>query len=320
MSSSRILDSLAELGEREGRPIWLSIGMFDGVHVGHQSVLNLARGESSDVKDSISAVLTFPEHPSGYLRPADQPMLIMDSERKAAHLLELGQDWIVMQPFDDSLAKVSAEDFPARLRELIPSLVGICVGENFRFGQARRGDSRSLNDRATSLGLQVKIAAASVYDGSPVSSSRIRDSLSEGRIEAVNSMLGRSYRISGRVVEGRKLGGEIGFPTLNLPWSPQARPAYGVYLVQVALLEKRELFYGVSNYGLRPTVIKSPSEPLLEVHLLGEGDLSSISPGVSVSVDLLKFIRPERKFESVDSLKTQIAADKIEAEKLLAKL
>ena len=319
MNCSRILDSLTELGELESRSIWLSIGMFDGVHVGHQSVLNLSRESSAD-KDSISAVLTFPEHPSGFLRHADQPMLIMDSERKATHLLELGQDWIVMQPFDDSLAKVKADDFPARLKDLVPSLVGICVGENFRFGHDRQGDSCSLKHLANSLGLQVKVAAASVFDGSPVSSSRIRNSLLEGRIEAVNSMLGRSYRISGSVVEGRKLGGEIGFPTLNLPWNPQARPAYGVYLVQVALLEKRELFYGVSNYGLRPTVIKSPSEPLLEVHLLGEGDLSSISPGVSVSVDLLKFIRPERKFESVDSLKTQIAADKIEAEKLLAKL
>ena len=135
-------------------------------------------------------------------------------------------------------------------------------------------------------------------------------------------MLGRCYQVSGIVVPGKAKGSELGFPTLNLLWSPQARPAYGVYVVEATLAgaNANEAKPAVANYGVRPTVEEADAQPLLEVHLLGEEDFSSYKPGDELSVELLRFLRPERKFDSLDSLKTQIAADKIEAEKLVLTL
>ena len=142
-----------------------------------------------------------------------------------------------------------------------------------------------------------------------------------GEIEAVNRMFGFPYRVEGQVVEGNKLGRSIGFPTLNLPWLPEARPAYGVYLVEVSFPEKKESVHGVANYGLRPTVEHGETvEPLFEVHLLGDGDHSVHQPGDSISLSLLRFIRPEKKFDSLEALKSQIARDKAEAEELSTRL
>ena len=134
--------------------------------------------------------------------------------------------------------------------------------------------------------------------------------MAKGEIESANRMFGFPYRVDGQVVQGNKLGRSIGFPTLNLPWLPEARPAYGVYLVEVSFPEKKESVYGVANYGLRPTVEEEEVEPLFEVHLLGEGDYSGYQPRDLISGNLLSFIRPEKKFDSIEDLKSQIVATK----------
>jgi riboflavin kinase/FMN adenylyltransferase len=317
---SGVVSSLAELGKREARPTWLAIGMFDGVHLGHRAVLELAVKEAKQGDDLVAA-LTFPEHPAKFLRPGEEPPLIMDARAKSEALLACGIDCVVMKPFDDSLAGIASGDFLGYLNEQIPSLRGICVGENFQFGKDRQGNANFLKENGASIGLKVCIAEG-VLDGDwPISSSRIRESLAKGEIESANQMLGFPYRVDGQVVPGNQLGRTIGFPTLNLPWVPEARPAYGVYLVEVFFPGKAEPVHGVANYGLRPTVEQEEvREPLFDVHLLGHGDYSVHQSGDSISLSLLRFIRPEKKFDSLDALKMQIARDKAEAEKLVGEL
>ena len=319
MNSPQVVDSLDALRELGGRPIWLAIGMFDGVHLGHRAVLNLA-ADAARGDNGMTVALTFPEHPAKFLRPGKEPPLLMDSETKVRDLLDAGVDYVVMRPFGKALAEIPAEEFPVSLKDNIPSLRGICVGENFRFGQGRLGDAGTLRKIGEQLSLEVIVASSAVCGGVPVSSSRIRDALAEGEIKEVNAMLGRSYQVSGIVVPGKAKGSELGFPTLNLLWSPQARPAYGVYVVEATLAGANEAKPAVANYGVRPTVEGADVQPLLEVHLLGKEDFSSYQPGDELSVELLCFLRPECKFDSLDSLKTQIAADKIEAEKLVLTL
>ena len=315
-----VLGSLSELGQRENRPIWLAIGMFDGVHLGHRAVLDLATEKAARESDAVAA-LTFPEHPAKSLRPGKEPPLIMDPQAKSEALLGCGIHYVVMKPFDESLSEVSCEGFLGYLKEKVPSLRGICVGENFHFGKGRRGNAPFLSENGLLVGLKVAIAEGVLEDELPISSSRIRESLAKGEIELVNRMLGFPYRINGEVVPGNKLGRTIGFPTLNVRWIPEARPAYGVYLVEASFEHKEGSVHGVANYGLRPTVEKNEAaDPLFEVHLLGEGEYSVYQSGDLISLNLLSFIRPEKKFDSLDSLKAQIACDKAEAEQLSTRL
>ena len=294
--------------------------MFDGVHLGHRAVLNLAEEEARKENDLVAA-LTFPEHPAKFLRPGKEPPLLMNAQAKSEALLACGVNWVVMKSFDESLSGISSQEFPSYLKEQVPNLRGVCVGENFQFGKDRLGDADFLRENGALVGLKVGIADGVLEGDCPISSSRIRESLAKGEIELANRMFGFPYLVDGQVVQGNKLGRSIGFPTLNLPWLPEARPAYGVYLVEVFFPEKKESVHGVANYGVRPTVEQGEAvEPLFEVHLLGDGDHSVHQPGDSISLSLLKFIRPEKKFDSIDSLKSQIARDKAEAGNLVGEL
>ena len=320
MNSPRVFASLAEFGKRESKPAWLAIGMFDGVHLGHRAVLNLAEEEARKENDLVAA-LTFPEHPAKFLRPGEEPPLLMNPQAKSEALLACGVDCVVMKSFDESLSTISSQDFPGYLKEKILNLRGICVGENFHFGKDRQGNANFLKENGSSIGLKVCIADGVLENDLPISSSRIRESLAKGEIESANQMLGFPYRVDGQVVPGNRLGRTIGFPTLNLPWVPEARPSYGVYLVEVSFPDKGKSVHGVANYGLRPTVEQEEvREPLFDVHLLGDGEYSVHQSGDSISLSLLKFIRPEKKFDSMDSLKVQIVRDKAEAEKLVGEL
>jgi riboflavin kinase/FMN adenylyltransferase len=293
--------------------------MFDGVHRGHRAVLEFAVKEARPANDLVAA-LTFPEHPAKFLRPGKEPPLIMDARAKSESLLACGVDCVVMKSFDQSLSGISSQEFPGYLKEKIPSLHGVCVGENFQFGKDRLGNADFLRENGPRSGLKVCVAEGVLEGDRPISSSRIREALAKGEIESANQMLGFPYRVAGQVIPGNRLGRTIGFPTLNLPWFPEARPAYGVYLVEVSFLDKAEPVHGVANYGLRPTIEEGAAEPLLDIHLLGDGDYSSHQPGDSISLSLLRFIRHEKKFDSIDALKTQIARDKAEAEKLVGEL
>ena len=304
----KIFESLAAARTLAGRrPLHLAIGMFDGVHLGHRAVIESAL-LSARRSGGVAAVLTFDPHPSRLFRPEAPVRLIMDRDRRVGALLALGVSAVIVQPFDSAFAAIEAEAFLPYLHGALPSLHTVYVGENWRFGRGRRGDVALLVAEARRLGLHVVSAPRINGDGEPISSTRIRALLVDGRIDAANVLLGGAYASEGVVVPGKRLGRTIGFPTLNLPWNPDLRPKLGVYAVQVRRPGDTggEAYPAVANFGLRPTVERADL-PQLEVHVLDE---CRFGAGDALRVEWLAFLRPEQKFENLDALRAQIARDR----------
>ena len=287
------------------RPLHLAIGMFDGVHLGHHAVIEAAV-HSARRCGGISAVLTFWPHPSRIFRPDHAVRLIMTPALKNRQLARLGVDAVITQPFDANYASIEAEDFLPRLKQALPSLTTIYVGENWRFGRGRRGDIALLVAEGKQYGIAVVSAPRINQNGEPISSTRIRTYLEEGRLEEANALLGYTYFAEGMVAPGKQLGRKLGFPTLNVVWEPDLRPRFGVYAVLVSGDKAVEPLPAVANYGLRPTVENSVI-PRLEIHVLAPCPFDA---GDALSIEWLSFLRSERKFDGVESLRTQIAADR----------
>ena len=315
----RVFDSIVQFGNKWEQDVCLAVGMFDGVHRGHRSVLDLALEEASSFSGS-GVALTFPLHPASFLRPGKEPPLLMSALDKAESLLTAGMDAVILQPFDQFLSSLEAEQFLPFLRKHIPALKAITVGENFRFGKKRKGDSAMLEEMGLGHGLKVKVAPSLVLDDSPVSSSRIRHALSEGNIKEVEQMLGKPYLVSGQVISGKALGRTLGFPTLNLQWRPQARPAFGVYSGMVKEKTTGVQFPAVANYGIRPTVEQKVELPLWEIHCLEQPDVSIWQEGAYIEMEVSSFLRPEMKFKNVDELSAQIKKDCAAAIRLFPQL
>jgi riboflavin kinase/FMN adenylyltransferase len=286
------------------RPLHLAIGMFDGLHLGHQSVIEAAI-HSARRSGGLAGVLTFSPHPSVLFRPDNPTPLIMPAAMKRAVLARLGVDFVIEQNFSPDYAAIEARDFVAHLHRHLPQLAALFVGENWRFGRGRVGDVALLNEIARPLGVAVFSAQRLNHNGAPISSSRIRELLAAGAIAEVNALLGYTYFTDGVVERGRQLGRTIGFPTLNLAWEPGLKPRYGVYAVHVVTGQKQPV-KGVANYGLRPTV-EQATRPLLEVHLL---ETSSLTYGDKLTVQWLQFLRSEAKFGSLEELRRQIENDR----------
>jgi riboflavin kinase/FMN adenylyltransferase len=290
------------------RPLHVAIGIFDGVHLGHRAVIESAV-QSARHSGGVSVVLTFAPHPSVLFRPENPTRMILDLPSKRAKVGSLGIDAVVVQPFTRDFAAISAEEFVPFIKRHLPRLAGIYVGENFRFGRGRKGDVAMLVAEGRRHGIMVFSAPRVNLDGEPISSTRIRERIQAGDMKGAAALLGYVYTADGTVVHGKHLGRKIGFPTLNLGWSPDLRPLYGVYAVRVSGAKSYGWLPAVANYGLRPTVEQS-SEPRLEIHMLvacpyGAGD--------QVAVEWVRFIRPERKFGGLEELKAQIALDVAEA-------
>jgi len=294
------------------RPAHLAIGMFDGVHLGHQSVIEMAV-HSARRRHGLAGALTFQPHPSVLLRPDRPTRLMMPPELKRRVLARLGIDFIIEQRFTAEFARTTAVEFVAGLKRSLPGIEAVYVGENFRFGQGRAGDVAVLIERARAAGFAVYSAPRLNHNGAPIASSRVRELLVAGDVEGANALLGYTYFCEGVVEPGRRLGRTLGFPTLNLRWEPELPPRFGVYAVTVADASGRSS-PGVANYGLRPTVEAAAPRPLLEVHLLGG---TSLGPGARLTVRWLKFLRPEQKFGGIDELRAQIARDREAAAGLL---
>lgn len=295
----------------------VAIGMFDGVHQGHHAVIESAR-QAARVSGGKTAVLTFHPHPSAYFRPEAPTPQIMSSETKRCVLEEAGVDLLISLRFGPAIATVEADDFLPMLKSRLPTLQSVSVGENFRFGKGRTGDIGTLIAAGRIHNVEIISIPRISIDGEAVSSTRIRKWLPEAPIEAVNRLLGYPYFAIGTVQAGQKLGRQLGFPTLNLPWAPEIGPRYGVYAVRLRAgspnpSESRH-FPAVANYGLRPTVATPTPTPLLEVHILGNPLPPIPSTGDKVRVEFLAFIRPEKKFTDLDSLRQQIARDRETAE------
>jgi riboflavin kinase/FMN adenylyltransferase len=290
------------------QPLHLAIGMFDGVHLGHHAVVEAAL-QSARRSGGIAGVLTFHPHPSALFHPDRPTRLIMELPTKTRHLLRLGLDAVITQPFTPDFAHIAATDFLPWLKERLPGLAAVYVGENWRFGAARKGDVALLVAEGRRLGVSIFSAPPVNFDGEPVSSTRIRNLLEAGDVAAAGALLGYAYYAEGPVQSGRRLGRTLGFPTLNLAWAPDLRPRLGVYVARVSGPKSGAALPAVANYGLRPTV-ELATEPRLEAHVLGA---CPFNQGDAITVEWLRFLRPEMKFGGLDELRAQIARDVADA-------
>lgn len=292
----------------------LAVGMFDGVHRGHQRVIAGAK-ERARAHRRHGGVLTFDPHPSRVVHPESATQLLYPLPRRLELLLGLGVDFVLVQKFTSSYARRTADSFAAHLRRCLPGLASLHVGENFRFGAGRKGDVRLLQETAAAFGIEVHALPRQLTDREPISSSRIRKLVEEGEMEEARHLLGRPYTLRGKVVPGRRLGREMGFPTLNIPYAPETRPRFGVYFAGLLAPDGKTVLPGIVNYGRKPTVEKD-SAPLLEVHLLAVPGEGPPGQGNDLCVFLLDFLRPEKAFDGVEALREQITRDVATAHRL----
>ncbi|MFD2256259.1 bifunctional riboflavin kinase/FAD synthetase [Luteolibacter algae] len=290
------LDKVEDLAAQNG-PLHLALGVFDGVHVGHQAVISRAV-EAARVQGGKAFVVTFSPHPITVMAPAKAPSsLLATLEEKAAVVRSLGCDGLLVIHFNEEFARMEAADFVAKIAT--GNVKSISVGEDWRFGNKRGGDTEMLREMGAKFGFALEAVAPVMWDGERISSTRIRQAIRDGNFDAVEKMLGRPYEVSGIVIEGRKLARQLGFPTANLDLGDLQIPKHGVWAVEI-----NGKFKGVANLGTRPTV--DGGKCLLEVHIF---DFSENLYGKKLSVRFLRFLREERKFPTVDALRGQIEED-----------
>jgi riboflavin kinase/FMN adenylyltransferase len=281
----------------------IAIGVFDGVHLGHQQVLNHALADA-DAAGGISLALTFDKHPSQIVAPARAPRLIYSMSQKLDEIERLGitAAWVIR--FDQAFSQISARDFVRLLAVEFKPLTSISVGETFTFGHKREGNVQLLKVMAAEFGFEVNPVPPVLSSGVVISSSRIRSAIAAGNLGEASLLLGRPYAIMGTVLQGAGLGRQIGFPTANIDVSGLVLPPAGVYAVTTEIDNKKVL--GAANLGYRPTVSQSSKDLTFEVHLLDwAGDLY----GKELRVTMRRKLRDEMKFASLQELKNQIAAD-----------
>jgi len=289
---------------------WLTIGSFDGVHLGHRQIVkNLV--QSAHAQGDPAAVVTFYPHPAVVLGKGNGGYLTTPEER-AELLGELGVDVVVTMTFTREVASLSAIEFMELMKEHF-GLRRLMIGYDFALGKGREGNFERLRELGKELGYEVGAYEPVEIDGTPISSSQIRKLLREGQVEEASRLLGRRYAVSGQVVHGDGRGKQIGVPTANLDyWRERDMPASGVYATWAWIDGERHL--SVSNLGLRPTFEAVPAVPRLEAHLL---DYDQDLYGRTVRLEFVSRLRPEVKFNSVDALIDQINHDKAQARKVL---
>lgn len=295
----KILHSIAALRELD-RPVHLAMGFFDGVHRGHRQVI-----ASADTPGALRAVLTFARHPMALFAPERQPLLLTpDFAQKTALLEAAGAEVLLVLPFTRELAALSPRAFLDSLAET-GRVVGFSVGRNWRFGAQGAGDAAFLMTYAAEHGLRAVVNNLAECRGERICSSRIRELLAAGDSDAAAEMLGHPFSIAGAVEQGQHLARTLGFPTANIRVAqPAALPPFGVYAAETLVNGTR--YRAVANLGIRPTIEESEKVVRLETHLLDFcGDLYA----QPLCVELTRFIRPERKFASVEALRAQMAQD-----------
>ncbi len=297
-------ENLHDLQIRE-KPIMLAAGFFDGVHLGHQSVIAHAI-QSAQAQDGEAWVMTFAPHPMKVLKPEIAPLMLTSLEHKLALLEAHGVDGTIILPFTRELAATSPVDFANWLFHCAPSLTQVVVGENWRFGSRAAGTPDLLAEFGRDAGVSVHTMPPVMYRDAPISSTRIRDAIQSGELETAAAMLGRPPGILGTVIPGRAVGRTLGFPSANIDPHNEVLPPIGIYSVEARV--GNTFYAGAFSYGRRPTFDgkDSMSAPVLELHLIDfEGDLY----GRNVEIFLLKRLRDEWHFDSTDALVMQIAKD-----------
>jgi riboflavin kinase/FMN adenylyltransferase len=301
------VEQLSDVTERV--PTFVAVGSFDGVHLGHRAVLQ-KMVEAAQFSGARTAVLTFFPHPQRVIQQLTEPYYLATLDERVALLASLGIDLIITHPFNDHVRHTRAVTFVDELCRYLA--MRQLWGGNFALGYKREGDIPFLRRLGEERGYTVKqVESMVLWQGQRVSSSRIRRSLVEGDLAEVNGCLGRPYCVTGTIVEGRKLGRTIGFPTANIDfWPEQLLPANGVYATTAWLGDERYL--AATNVGVRPTV--NGSAVTVEAHLL---DFDADIYGRTLRLEFIDRIRPEMKFTGLDPLKAQIGADVAKVRTLL---
>ena len=298
----KVTHSAAEI-KPAGRRVCLAIGFFDGVHLGHQQLI---RQTISDARqyEAISLVLTFDRHPNTVVAPNRVPPLIYSLPQKLRAIEALGAEALLLIHFDEAFSRQTGEEFIRGLARELGRLQSLCVGADFVFGHKRSGNVSLLRTIGAELHFTVHGMAAVSLDGKSVSSTWIREAIQGGELDAASQMLGRAYSLAGTVLHGDGLGRQLGFPTANLDTSGLVLPPKGVYAVHVE--HNSRTYRAVLNIGVRPT-LKVPKPQLrVEAHLL---DFSADLYGKELEITFVEKLRDERKFESVEQLREQIARD-----------
>lgn len=307
----KILHALTDLAEVPG-PVCVAIGVFDGVHLGHQALIRRAMQEAAR-RGGPAVALTFHPHPARVLRPETAPRLLTSTPHKARLIGDLECPVLLQVTFDTAFAAQPPEEFIRALAAAGRQLAAICVGHDWAFGRNRSGNVALLVRLGAELGFETIEIDPVEVDGEPVSSTRIRRAVQAGEFATAKKMLGRDYTILGTVRHGAQLGGRIGFPTANLAAHNEQFPPDGVYAVR--LLRAGKWLDGVANVGVRPTV-NNTAEKLLEVHIF---DFADDCYGEDVEVQFVQFLRAEKKFPGIDDLKAQILADAQDARRVLCR-
>lgn len=310
-----ITDQISDLGTPQ-QPVHIALGVFDGIHIGHQAVIQTAI-DAASLSGGIAGVMTFDPHPIRVVAPAKAPKSILASiSHKALILSEFNSDFLLVQKFDKAFAAQSAKDFIVGLKKSCPGLTSISVGEDWQFGKGREGTVESLKLWGEEFDFKVFAVAPIMNDGERVSSTAIREAIKVGDIAAIEEMLGRPYIVFGEVLKGRQLARQLGYPTANIKVQNEQLPPDGVWMVE--LQYKGKWIHGIGNLGKRPTIENNTTaQRLLEVHLF-DTDLDLY--GEELYVKFIEYIREEKKFDSVEELKSQIHLDVVSVQNKIAKL
>ena len=306
-----IIRSIEEL-ERLPGPLFLAIGVFDGVHRGHQAVISTSTSHARS-GDGTPLVVTFDPHPVKVLRPNDAPHLLTATQHKIALIRDLGVDHLLVINFDKKFAATPPDKFVEQLVAHSKPLREICVGHEWSFGKDRRGNLGLLKELGAQFHFHVVGIPPVKVNSAVVSSTAVRQAVEKGDFATAAVMLGREYTILGTVKAGEKLGKKLGYPTANLSAHSEQFPPNGVYLAEAWI--QGVLYHGVVNLGYRPTVSDERSERVLEIYLL---DFNRDIYGENVEVRFVRYLRPERKFDNLEALVRQIDADVQQARELCA--
>ncbi len=298
----KVFSSISEFNSNKKTIV--TIGTFDGVHIGHQKIIEKLIQESKS-SDSESLILTFFPHPRMVLHETSSIKLLNTINEKSSLLEKMGLDNLVIHPFDKEFSNLSAEEFVKTILVDLFNVQKIIIGYDHRFGKNRAANIENLIEFGEKYGFEVEQISAQEIDSVSVSSTKIRVAITNGNMAVANEFLGYDYLLSGKIIQGKQLGRTIGFPTANLKIKENYKliPKIGVYIVKSILQEKT--VFGIMNIGLNPTV--NGEDLSIEVHFL---DFDSDIYDTEITVSVIERIRDEQKFTSIDILKSQIQKDK----------
>jgi riboflavin kinase/FMN adenylyltransferase len=289
--------------EARGRKACLAIGVFDGVHLGHQQIIRQTIADARQ-HNALAVVVTFDRHPAAVVAPDRVPPLIYSQQQKIRAIGSLGADALLVIRFDEEFSRQTGEQFIRGLARDLGGIHSICVGADFVFGHKRSGNVALLKTLGAELGFRVHGHAAVALDGQTVSSTRIREAVRADDFDAAGQMLGRAYSIAGKIIHGDQLGHKLGFPTANIETTGMLLPTNGVYAAQAIVAGQTHP--AVLNIGHRPTVANSSPAIRVEAHLL---DFSADIYGWELEIVFAKKLRDEQRFSSLELLREQIQRD-----------